>query len=114
MSDSKFHNSDPLITSRIPISLSGNTAFGAVSRPPETDARQWSLTGTTLAPLHSSVSMAVSQTELKNDAPLLPSIYGGTVPATAYDGKVVLTRFSGELFSSHPFTNLSVRGQCIV
>jgi MtrB/PioB family decaheme-associated outer membrane protein len=111
MSDSKFHNSDPLLTFQDPyLTLSGNTEFGAVSRPAETDARQWSLTGTTLAPLHSSFSFAAAQTELTNNSPLVPSIAGGIPPDTLYDGKVVLTHFAATV-SSQPFANWTARGR---
>jgi len=111
MSDSKFRSVDSLLAFQDPyLTLSGNTQFGAVSRPPETDARQWSLTGTTLLPLHSSASMAISQSELKDDSALLPSIYGGTPPALAFDGKVMLTHLAAT-FSSHPLANWSARGR---
>jgi len=110
-SDSKFHDSDALFGFQDPyLTLSGTTTFGAVSRPPDTDARQWSVTGASQLPLHSSVSVAMSQSQLTNDAALVPAIAGGAVPTTGYDGRVVLTHMAVTA-SSHPWANWSARGR---
>ena len=115
-SDSKFKNDQPVLTFMNPYlpleEYLNGPAVGALSRPPETDARSWNLTGSAALPFNSSASLSVGTTTLKNDATLLPinTLPDATPPAEAFDGNIRLTHVALTL-ASHPWSRITAHGR---
>jgi MtrB/PioB family decaheme-associated outer membrane protein len=88
-----------------------SATYGVRALPPDNEARQASLSGSTLLPGNTNVSAAVSYTQLRQDDALLPTstLPGSTVPG-AFDGKVNLGHYAATI-GSRPVTGLSVHGR---
>ena len=115
-SDSKFRNDDPLLTFQNPyLSFAADptaTTYGAVSRPPENEARSWNFTASAALPLNSSASLAVGYSKLLQSADLVPVTTqpGATPPADGFDGSVRLTHYALTL-GSRPWSRVHVHGR---
>ena len=114
--DSKFRNDDPLLTFQNPyLSLVENLASvpnGAVSRPPENEARSVNITGSITLPLNSSVSFATGFSTIKQSAALVPvtSQPDALPPAEGFDGDVRLQHYALTL-GSRPWSRLHLHGR---
>ena len=115
-SDSKFMNDQSVVTFQNPyLSLTefvNTPPYGAISRPPETDARSFNFTMSAALPMNSSVSLAAGHSSLLNSAALLPvtSALDAVPPAGAFDGDVRLTHYALTL-GSRPWSRVNVHGR---
>ena len=111
-SDSKFKDAWSAFGVQNPyLPLVPSATLGVLALPPDNEARQASLSGSLALPGNTSGSLAVSYTQLRQDAALLPTstLPGATVPG-AFDGKVNLAHYAGTI-GSRPLQGLSLHGR---
>lgn len=112
LSDSKFKDAWSGMGIQNPyLPLVPSAVYGVRALPPDNEARQASLSGSTVLPGNTSGSVTLSYSELRQDEALLPTstLPGSTVPA-AFDGKVNLGHYAATI-GSRPLTGLMLRGR---
>jgi len=112
LSDSKFKDAWSGMGIQNPyLPLVPSASYGVRALPPDNEARQASLSGSTVLPGNTSASATVSYSQLRQDEALLATstLPGSTVPG-AFDGKVNLGHYAATI-GSRPVTGLSLRGR---
>ncbi len=111
-SDSKFKDNTAALSFQNPyLPLVPSAATGLIALPPDNEARGVSVTGSSLLPYHTNVSLAVGYTELKQDQALLPTstMPGATAPGS-FDGDVKLSHYALTV-GSRPIPRLNLHGR---
>jgi MtrB/PioB family decaheme-associated outer membrane protein len=111
-SDSNFKDNTAALSFQNPyLPLVPSAAAGLIALPPDNEARGVNVTGSSLLPWHSNVSLAVGYTELKQDQALLPTstMAGATAPGS-FDGDVKLSHYALTV-GSRPIPRLNLHGR---
>jgi MtrB/PioB family decaheme-associated outer membrane protein len=112
LSDSKFKDPWSGMGIQNPYTpLVPSATYGVRALPPDNEARQVSLAGSTVLPGNTNGSVMLSYTQLRQDAALLPTstLPGATVPGS-FDGKVNVGHYAATI-ASRPISRLSLRGR---
>jgi MtrB/PioB family decaheme-associated outer membrane protein len=111
-SDSNFKDNTAALAFQNPyLPLVPSASTGLIALPPDNEARGLSVTGSSLLPWHSNVSLALGYTELKQDQMLLPtSTMAGATSPGSFDGDVKLSHYALTV-GSRPIPRLNLHGR---